>query len=89
MHIAQRHRWTILENQFTYKPFGARSLRGCSTGNYSLIDFVRWELNPNQSDKLYPSLHQCRLNGGKCAFPRVMMAIFKSMDSTCRYAGLP
>ena len=53
-----------------YKPIGARSLRGRSTGNYSLIDFIRLELHANQSDKLYSSLHQCRLNGGKRAFPR-------------------
>ena len=90
VHIAQRHQWTDLGKPIpAYKPIGARSLRGRSTGNYSLIDFVRLELYANQTNKLYSSLHQCRLNGGKRAFTRVIMAIFESMDSTCRYAGLP
>jgi hypothetical protein len=42
---------------FRYKPSDARSLRECSTGAYSLIDFVRSELHPNEADKLYSGLH--------------------------------
>jgi hypothetical protein len=54
----------------------------------SLIDFGRSHLHADRSNEFYPASDQGCFNGGERGFPCAMSAVFKSLDSASRYAGL-